>query len=55
MGRRIARVTADFIFVDEAEERPGTLGLHLIEEAGAWRIVAVLFSYDAGASSSSTR
>ena len=26
MGRRIARVSADFIFMDEGEERPGKLG-----------------------------
>lgn len=46
MGRRIARVTADFIFVDEGEERPGKLGLHLAEGTDGWKIVAVLFSYD---------
>ena len=45
-GRRIARVTARFVFVDEGEEREGRLGLHLVEEAGAWRIVAIVFSYD---------
>ena len=47
MGRRIARVTADFVFVDEGEERPGKLGLHLAEGQDGWKIVAVLFSYDA--------
>jgi len=47
MGRRIARVSADFIFVDEGEERPGKLGLHLAEGQEGWKIVAVLFSYDA--------
>jgi hypothetical protein len=47
MGRRIARVTADFIFVDEGEERPGKLGLHLAEGQDGWKIVAVLFAYDA--------
>jgi hypothetical protein len=47
MGRRIARVSADFVFVDEGEERPGTLGLHLAEGKDGWKIVAVLFSYDA--------
>lgn len=46
MGRRIARVSADFIFVDEGEELPGKLGLHLAEESGGWKIVAVLFAYD---------
>jgi hypothetical protein len=45
-GRRIARVVADFIFIDEGEERPGKLGLHLVEGADGWKIVAVLFSYD---------
>ncbi len=47
MGRRIARVSADFIFMDEGEERPGKLGLHLAEGKDGWRIVAVLFAYDA--------
>jgi len=47
MGRRIARVSADFIFMDEGEERPGKLGLHLAEGKEGWRIVAVLFAYDA--------
>lgn len=45
-GKRIARVVADFIFIDEGEERPGKLGLHLVEGADGWKIVAVLFSYD---------
>jgi len=47
MGRRIARVSADFIFMDEGTERPGKLGLHLAEGKDGWKIVAVLFSYDA--------
>jgi hypothetical protein len=47
MGRRIARVSADFIFLDEGEERRGKLGLHLAEGREGWRIVAVLFAYDA--------
>ena len=46
LGRRIARVSADFIFVDEGEERPGKLGLHLVEGTDGWKIVAVLFAYD---------
>jgi hypothetical protein len=46
MGRRIARVSADFIFVDEGEERAGKLGLHLAEGHDGWKIVAVLFAYD---------
>lgn len=46
MGRRIARVSADFIFVDEGEERAGKLGLHLAEGQEGWKIVAVLFAYD---------
>lgn len=45
-GRRIARVTADFVFVDAGEERRGTLGLHLAEGQDGWKIVALLFSYD---------
>ena len=45
MGRRIARVSADFIFIDEGEERSGKLGLHLAEGPDGWKIVAVLFSY----------
>jgi hypothetical protein len=46
MGRRIARVSADFIFIDEGDERPGKLGLHLAEGKDGWKIVAVLFSYN---------
>jgi hypothetical protein len=46
MGRRIARVSADFIFMDEGEGRPGKLGLHLAEGKDGWKIVAVLFSYN---------
>jgi len=45
-GRRIARVSADFIFEDEGEERPGKLGLHLAEGNDGWKITAVLFAYD---------
>jgi hypothetical protein len=47
MGRRVARVSADFIFLDEGEKRPGQLGLHLVEGRDGWKIVAVVFSYDA--------
>ena len=46
MGRRIARVSADFIFMDDGAERPGKLGLHLAEGKDGWKIVAVLFAYD---------
>jgi hypothetical protein len=45
-GKRIARVVANYVFVDEGEELPGKLGLHLVEGADGWKIVAVLFSYD---------
>jgi len=45
-GWRMARVSADFVFVDEGEERRGRLGLHLLQAGDAWRIVAILFSYD---------
>jgi hypothetical protein len=45
-GRRMARVTADFIFIDEGVEKPGKLGLHLVEGKDGWKIVAVLFSYN---------
>jgi SnoaL-like protein len=45
-GRRIARVTADFIFIDEGVEKSGKLGLHLVEGTEGWKIVAVLFSYN---------
>ena len=47
-GRRIACVTADFIFVDEGQERPGKLGLHLVEGKDGWKIVAIVFSYNEG-------
>ena len=45
-GNRIARVTADFIFIDEGVENPGKLGLHFVEGKDGWKIVSVLFSYD---------
>jgi hypothetical protein len=45
-GTRIARVVADFVFVDEGEERPGKLGLHLVKAQDGWKIVSVLFSYN---------
>jgi len=45
-GRRMARVIADFIFIDEGVEKPGKLGLHLVEGKEGWKIVAVLFSYN---------
>jgi hypothetical protein len=46
-GRRIARVSADFVFVDEGEESRGKLGLHLAEGNDGWKVVAIVFSYDA--------
>lgn len=45
-GRKIARVAADFIFIDEGQERAGKLGLHLVEGENGWKIVSVLFSYN---------
>jgi hypothetical protein len=48
MGRRIARVSADFVLVEEGVEHTGKLGLHLVEGQDGWRIVAIVFAYDAG-------
>lgn len=45
-GWRMARVSADFVFVDEGEESRGRLGLHAVETKDGWRITAVVFSYD---------
>ncbi|MCI0615227.1 hypothetical protein L0244_19730, partial [bacterium] len=45
-GRRIARVVADFIFVDEGIEKSGKLGLHLVQGNDGWKIIAVVFSYN---------
>jgi hypothetical protein len=45
-GRRIARVLADFIFVDEKGDHRGKLGLHLAQGKEGWKVVSVLFSYD---------
>ncbi len=45
-GWRIARVSADFVFVDEGQENRGKLGLHLVETADGWKITSVLFAYD---------
>jgi putative lumazine-binding protein len=47
MGRRIARASADFILVEEGVEHRGKLGLHLVEGRDGWRIVAIVFAYDA--------
>ena len=47
MGRRIARVSADFILVEKGTEHTGKLGLHLVEGQDGWRIVAIVFAYDA--------
>jgi hypothetical protein len=48
MGCGIARVSADFIFVNEGDERRGKLGLHLAADRSGWRIVSVLFAYEGG-------
>lgn len=45
-GRRIARVSADFVFVDEGQENRGKLGLHLVETTDGWKITSVVFAYD---------
>ena len=45
-GWRIARVSADFVFVDQGQESRGKLGLHLVETADGWKITSVLFTYD---------
>ena len=45
-GFRIARVSADFVFVDEGDESRGRLGLHLVEGADGWKITSVVFAYD---------
>jgi hypothetical protein len=47
MGRRIARVSADFVLVEDGAEQAGKLGLHLVEGRDGWRIVAIVFAYDA--------
>jgi hypothetical protein len=45
-GRRIASVTADFVFSEDGSERRGKLGLHLTQGPDGWRILALIFSYD---------
>ena len=45
-GWRVARVSADFVFVDEGQESRGRLGLHLVETKDGWKITAIVFSYD---------
>ena len=45
-GRRIARVTAEFILVEEGRENRGKLGLHAAKGKEGWKIVAIIFSYD---------
>ena len=46
MGRRIARVSADFVLVEGSAESAGKLGLHLVEGRDGWQIAAVVFAYD---------
>jgi len=43
-GSRSARVSADFVFVDQGQESRGKLGLHLVETRDGWKITAVAFS-----------
>lgn len=45
-GRRIARVSADFIFTGEGTDSRGKLGLHLAQNGTRWKIVAIVYSYD---------
>ena len=45
-GRRIGRIVADFVFIDEGNERRGKLGLHVVQSKNGWKIVALVFSYD---------
>ena len=45
-GNRMARVNADFVLRDEAQEKRGKLGIHLLREGRAWKIVGIVFSYD---------
>ena len=45
-GKNMARVTADFVFRDEGEERRGKLGIHLLRQGQGWKIVGIVFSYD---------
>jgi hypothetical protein len=45
-GRRIARVTADYIYTGDGKDSRGKLGLHLVEESRGWAIVAIVYSYD---------
>jgi hypothetical protein len=33
--------------VEAGEEQAGKLGLHLVEDRDGWRIVAIVFAYDA--------
>src|SRR5262245_48846139 len=44
-SKRMARVLADFVFIDEGVESPGTIGLHLISGKEGWKIVAIAFAY----------
>ncbi len=45
-GWKMARVSADFVFVDEGQESRGKLGLHLVETEDGWKITSVVFSYN---------
>lgn len=45
-GRRIANVTANFVFSLNGSERRGKLGLQLSEGREGWQIVALVYAYD---------
>jgi hypothetical protein len=43
---KLASVWANFVLTEEGEKSRGTLVLLLVAERGAWRIQALMFSYD---------
>ena len=45
-ARRMARVSADYIFTSSGKPSRGKLGLHLVRGVEGWKIVGIVFSYD---------
>ncbi len=45
-ARRMARVSADYVFTSAGRPSRGKLGLHLVRGTQGWKIVGIVFSYD---------
>ena len=46
MARRMARVSADYVFTSAGKPSRGKLGIHIVKGREGWKIVGIVFSYD---------